>query len=125
MNTYEKCRRIRKAIVNRAAEVIAYDNWAADFAARQIREVPDVLRQEPELTGIQPCELTSEQCDELGFGTWSEDNPMRLIPLWLFPFLADEITTTCISGSVVHRREDMDNDVRFGCIAYGVTAKGA
>jgi hypothetical protein len=122
MNTFEKCQTIRRVIVNRAAEVMAYTNWGDDFAAKQIREIPvSLLERNPELGQIQPAELTNDECDSLGFGRWSEDNPMRLIPLWLLPFLADEIKTTCIDGSSVSRKADMDNDNRFGCLAYGVT----
>lgn len=35
---------------------------------------------------------------DLGFGKWSEESTIRLIPLWLFPFLAEEIETECIDG---------------------------
>lgn len=121
MTTFEKCQTIRKLIVNRAAEVMCYTMWSDEFAAKQIREIPDVLlERHPELGKIQPSELTEEECNSLGFGQWNADNPMRLIPIWLFPFLADEIQTTCIDGSSVLRKADMDNDHRYGCLAYGI-----
>ena len=121
MNTYEKCQAIRRVITNRAAEVMAYANWTSEYAASQIRNLPhDLLRRHPELGQIQPAELTTEQCDDLGFGLWEEGNAMRLIPLWLLPFLADDVKTTCINGEIVVRKSDMDNDQRYGCIAYGI-----
>ena len=58
--------------------------------------------------------------DDLGFGRWSEDNPMRLIPLWLYKFLPDEIESESISGKSVRKTADMDNDSRYGCLAYGI-----
>lgn len=122
MNTFQKCQMIRSIIVNRAAGIMVYTNWNDDFAVKQIRNIPDMLLSEnPELGQIQPSELTTDQCDSLDFGKWSEKNPIRLIPLWLFPFLADDVKTTCIDGSDVLRKSDMDNDSRFGCLAYGIT----
>ena len=122
MNTFEKCQTIRRVITNRAAEVMVYADWGDDFAAKQIREIPkSLLERNPELGRIQPAELTADECDSLGFGRLSEENPMRLIPLWLLPFLAYEIKTTCIDDSSVLCKADMDNDNRFGYLAYGVT----
>jgi len=111
-------------IMNRAAEVMAYTNWEDDFAANQIRNFPAELASQK--TGkdyfeIQPAEMTDKQLKELGFGIWSDKTPMRLIPLWLFPFLADEIATECIDGEkTTTKKSEMDNDNRFGCLAYGV-----
>lgn len=119
--TYEKCCGIRRILLNRAAEVMCYHNWDDAFATKQIRELPEFFRDRwPNYCDVQPAELTSAQCDELGFGSWSKENPMRLIPLWLFPFLAAEIKTQCIDGSTVLKKADMDNDHRFGCLAYGI-----
>lgn len=124
MTTFEKCEIIRKLIINRAAEVIAYTNWSDNFATNQLRELPEkLLSQRPDLNQIQPSELTANECRNLGFGRWSDENPMYLIPLWLFPFLADNIKTTCIDGSQCIHKNEMDNDNRFGCLAYGIIPK--
>jgi hypothetical protein len=124
VTTFEKCQRIQRVIVNRAAEVMSYKRWGDDFAAKQIREIPEFLiKRNPELGQIQPAELTSDECDRLGFCRWSEENPMRLIPLWLLPFLAEEVKTTCIDGSSVLLKSEMDDDNRGGCLAYGITPK--
>jgi len=128
MNTYDKCKTIRRLIMNRAAEVIAYKNWGDDFAAKQIRNAPEEIEQQmkggKELFGIQPAELTETEMADLGFGIWNDTTTMRLIPLWLLPFLADEIEAECISGEkTVIKKSEMDNDNRFGCLAYGVTPK--
>ena len=123
MTTYEKCKAIRRMIINRAAEVMAYDNWSDDFAVKQIRKFPDELSKQTgeKYFGIQPAEMTDKQLEELGFGRWSDETPMRLIPLWLMPFLADEIETECIDGvKKLTKKSEMDNDNRFGCLAYGV-----
>lgn len=58
---------------------------------------------------------------DLGFGLWSEESSIYLFPLWLFPFISDDIKTVDISGnSLILKKEDMDNDQRFGCVAYGI-----
>jgi hypothetical protein len=124
MNTYEKCQAIRQMIMNRAAEVMAYESWGDDFAAKQIRKFPEELAEHKnggDYFGIQPAKMNDAQLQELGFGRWSEGNLMRLIPLWLMPFLADEIETECIDGKKkLTKKSEMDNDNRFGCLAYGV-----
>ncbi len=101
MTTFEKCCAIRRMILNRAAEVMAYENWSEEFATGKIRNFPKDLAEQKtgkDYFGIQPAKMTDKQLDELGFGRWSDKTPMRLIPLWLMPFLADEIEVECIDG---------------------------
>lgn len=74
-----------------------------------------------ELFGIQPADMTDRQLDALGFGRWSSQSPMRLIPLWLFPFLAESLVVECIDGETkLIKKSEMDTDSRFGCLAYGI-----
>lgn len=119
MNTYEQCQTLRRCILNRAAEVMNYTNWGDDFAAKQIREIHENLKEK--IGSINISELTAEQMDELGFGRWSEENTMRLIPLWLYQFLPDEIETECIDGKKSRlKKSEMDTDNRYGMLAYGI-----
>lgn len=121
MTTFEKCIAIRRVIINRSAEVMCYSTWSDEFAVKSIREIPAMLlEQSPELLSVQPCELTNSECDSLEFGRWEEGNPMRLIPLWLLPFLAEEINVSCIDGGVVYGKSQMDDDHRYGSLAYGI-----
>jgi len=123
-STFEKCMNIRQFIMNRAAEVIVYGgkgSWSPEFCFEQMTAfVEKQKKNSPDYYQIQPSELTSEQMDTLRFGRWSEDDPMRLIPLWLFPFLADDVRVRCIDGSETLKKADMDDDHRFGQLAYGV-----
>jgi len=119
LTTYEKLTGLRRIIVNRAAEVMNYTNWSDDFAAKQIREIPALDRLREHFGEINIAELTAAQMDELGFGRW-DDSGLRLIPLWMFQFLPAEIKTTNIEGATTLKKADMDNDHRFGCLAYGV-----
>ena len=122
MKTFNKCLTIRRTLLTRAAEVMLYENWSPEYAVKRLRDFPAaVLKDHPELGQIQPAELTAQECDSLGFGRWNKDKPLRLIPLWLYPFLADEIQTTCIDGSSVLRKADMDTDHRMGQLAYSIT----
>lgn len=129
MTTFERCQTIRRMLVIRAAEVMAYKNWGDDFAAKQIRNFPEELMEQnsgPDLFGIQPADLTEAEMVDLGFRRWSEETPMRLIPLWLFPFLAEEIETECINGEKkILKKADMYIGNRFGCLAYAVIPKSA
>lgn len=119
MTTYEKCRSIRRAVLNRAAEVMNYTNWGDEFAAGQIREIPAKLAKHVGEVNIG--NLTASQMDDLGFGSWSKGDAARLIPLWLFPFLPDKIESKCIDGTVATlEKSEMDTDHRFGCLAYSV-----
>lgn len=119
--SFEKLEYIRNIIAKRAAEVFTYKNWSDDFAAKYIREIPDILtNSELELKDIDISVLTERECDLLGFGSWSKDNPMKLIPLWTLPFLPEKIKCSSISGNVVIDKSNIDNDNRFGYLAYGI-----
>jgi hypothetical protein len=121
VDTFELCKAIRKAIVNRAAEVMTYKGWSDEFCAEQIREIPEWVKGSENFRPIHPAELTAEQMKELGFCGWSEESSLMLIPLWLLPFLADEFEGGCIDGETrTFKRDELDNDHRFGCLAYGV-----
>lgn len=49
---------------------------------------------------------------------------LRLIPLYLYPSLPIGITLTSIDGEeVVFNGSNVDTDVRFGCIAWGIKPK--
>lgn len=49
---------------------------------------------------------------------------LRLIPLYLYPSLPTGITLTCISGEeIVFNGSNIDTDIRFGCIAWGIKPK--
>ena len=122
--TYEVAKNIRRIIVNSAAESMNYLSWSADFVASQIREIPERLKKADWFSPINPADLTEKEMLELGFGKWSEEDPKFLIPLWLFPFLTEEVDCGCIDGEKrIQKKSEMDNDHRFGFLAYGVMPK--
>lgn len=49
---------------------------------------------------------------------------LRLIPLYLYPSLPIGITLTSIDGEeIVFNGSNIDTDIRFGCIAWGIKPK--
>ena len=49
---------------------------------------------------------------------------LRLIPLYLYPSLPIGITLTSIDGEeIVFDGSNIDTDIRFGCIAFGIKPK--
>ena len=70
-------------------------------------------------------DLSKKEAIELRFCKWSEEDPsLYLIPIWLLPVLPVGTKLTCINGAeIVYDGKNIDNDVRFGCLAYGVRVK--
>lgn len=67
--------------------------------------------------------LTKEEFDKM---VANEKNTigLRLIPLYLYPSLPIGITLTSIGGDeIVFDGSNVDTDVRFGCIAWGIKPK--
>ena len=67
--------------------------------------------------------LTKEEFDKK---VENEKNTLglRLIPLYLYPSLPIGITLTSIDGEeIVFNGSNIDTDVRFGCIAFGIKPK--
>lgn len=120
MTDIEMARWIRDRTLTAAAEVIAY-HWDEGFAAQNVRGVPAAIIVDPDFTPIRVDRLTEDELNELGFGIWDTDDPLRLIPLWLLPYIADEFEGGCIDGERgTYKRDEIDRDHRGGYIAYGV-----
>ena len=126
ITVFEKCKHIRNLILKKTAEIIVYENWSDKFKLKQILEIPVIVKKWEDENGsfkIDPNELNSNELKELGFGIWEDKNDMRLIPIWLFPFLAKKIETIDINGNKYFNLSDIDNDHRFGRLANGVIPK--
>lgn len=121
MSMYEKCCNIREFFMRRTAEALIY-KWSDDFAIRWIKEILPMLKNTIYNNEINPNELTREQLELLGFQTYGNPNNY-LVPLWLYPFLNEEITLGCIDGTTITKKSEMDNDNRGGMLAYFVTVK--
>lgn len=114
ISEYQKCKFIRQIILNRSAEVMNY-HWSDEFCTKEIRDI-DI----PGIKSVDITKLTKRQMDDLGFGKWSKEDRMRLIPLWLFKWLPETIISKSISGDIKLKKSEMDTDNRFGYLAYGI-----
>ncbi len=67
--------------------------------------------------------LTQDQYDKKVAGLLNAAN-LWLIPLYLFPIIPIGLKVTCINGEeIVNDGHNLDNDIRFGCVAYGIKIK--
>lgn len=90
-------------------------------------EAPD---REKVVNQLNKYEIPAEEWEKLliptakllGFQLWEEDNNLMLIPGYLYQFIPAGLDLYCISGEKVayESYKDLDNDCRFGCLAYGL-----
>lgn len=69
--------------------------------------------------------LTREEARELRFMQWDEELPdLYLLPLYILPILPIGTKLTTIGGEeIVYDGTNVDKDIRFGCLAYGINIK--
>lgn len=105
---------------NRVAETVQYKTWSDEFCRNEVRTATmDFLSELRK--HIDFSKFTKEEAVELRFGKWSDDTNLYLIPLYLLPIVPVGAELTSINGDkVVFDGNNVDNDVRFGCIAYGI-----
>lgn len=108
---------------NQVAQTVQYP-WSDDLCRKEIKEAHKKFIEEIK-KHIDFYHLTKEEATELRFGRWSDDMPdLYLIPLWLLPAVPIGIELTTIFGNkVVYDGTNVDKDIRYGCIAYGIEIK--
>ena len=111
-------------ITNRVSETIIYDNWSDDLKIKQNKEVFDTFYSELK-KHIDITKLTIEEAKELRFRRWDEELPdLWLFPLYLVPLIPEGLEVMSISGNKFkYEKDKADNDIRFGCVAYGIEIK--
>lgn len=127
LTTFQKCELIREYLVRKVSEVIVYaDHWGDQFCMSELLEIPTSVltgQQDGQDWHIDPTDLTTEEMDKLGFGKFDENSTGRLIPIWVYPFMVDEVKLTSINGDQVIKKSEMNTDTRFGFLAYEVKGK--
>lgn len=138
---------------NKVAETTQYESWSDKFCRKEIKESTDVFLDElknhvnwDNLTEEECIELrfarwaSDENVDEeIDYvrkeGTDEADIKKKveelertrglwLIPLYLLPIVPKGTELTSILGQVVkYDGTNVDNDIRCGCIAYGIKLK--
>lgn len=69
--------------------------------------------------------LTKEKAEELGFRKWSDEKNLYLIPGVFYDFLPKGLKVESIMGEKKTVGTDyVDDDTRFGLLAYGIEIKG-
>lgn len=105
---------------NKVAETVQYTSWDDEFCRKEINRSTDIFVNELR-KHIDFSNLTREEAVSLRFGKWDEDSGLYLIPLYLLPIVPIGTELTSINGdTVIYDGSNVDNDVRFGCIAYGI-----
>lgn len=117
--TYEICKYIRKRFTLAASDACMYTNWPDEFKLQSVLQVPDDIKNADGYRPVNVTDLSEQEMEELGFGLWDEESKLMLVPVWLLPFLDPDVLLTSISGDTASP-VDVDNDQRFGCLAYGV-----
>lgn len=97
------------------------------YKAKHVKDMYEIfydqLKKEIDFT-----KLTVEEARELGFKKWSEEEEdvrdLWLFPLYLTPIIPDDFEVIDIYGEPIkYEKCKMDNDIRFGCVAYGIIIK--
>lgn len=110
-------------LANRVSETTQYESWSDEFSRKEIKEAEQKFVDEIK-KHIDWDNLTEEDCKELRFVRWDKESGIYLIPLYLFPIIPIGFKVYCIDGrEIVNDGTNLDNDTRFGCIAYGVKPK--
>ena len=105
---------------NRVAETVEYNSWSDEFCRGEIREANQIFVNELQ-KHIDFSKLTREEAIELRFGKWDDETDLYLIPLYLLPVIPIGIRLTSINGdTVIYDGTNIDNDIRFGCVAWGI-----
>lgn len=97
---------------------------AIDFSMVDLHEQ---VKKEIPITVETFDSLTVDQAKACGFQLFSEEMPdVYCIPTYLYTFIPEGLKVTGIDGEefVVNKVSDLDNDNRFGALAYGITIKG-
>lgn len=100
------------------SQTVRYECWSDEWCRKEIKRYNDSMLEE-----LRPLidwyHLSINEASVLGFHKW--DGDLYLIPLYLLPILPIGIEVTCISGEkIIYDGKNIDDDQRFGCIAYGI-----
>lgn len=125
-DTFNYLNSILLELAAEAAQASAYKQWDDKFTRESIRDIwmdgdaPLRRKRNQQVSIGELLALSHDELSSLGFQKW--DKTLRLIPLWAYHYIADGETLIGINGKTVIKdafNDDVDLDVRFGCIAYG------
>ena len=104
--------------LNQVSMITQY-NWDSDYCKDHIERATETLNKELKNL-IDWDSLTLEDIKNLGFTLWDKSG-FYLIPLYLLPIIPIGTELKCIDGGkIIYDGNNIDNDTRFGCLAYGL-----
>lgn len=110
-------------LANTLAECNTYP-WSTEFKANELKKSFDKFYESAKKLDLDLDKLTVDELREMRFGKWDDESDLWLIPLWFVPLLPIGIELTTIAGEkVTYTGDNIDLDIRFGCIAYGIVKK--
>ncbi|MGL5153113.1 MAG: hypothetical protein ACRC7N_21340 [Clostridium sp.] len=110
-------------LTNKVSEVNEFKNWQNDFKVKEVEGAFDKFYSSLKANKHIDLEnLTVYEAEELRFCKWSDELPtLYLFPLWIVPLIPEGMEVKSISGNTFkYSKDSADNDVRFGCVAYGI-----
>ena len=110
--------------VNQVATTVQYKNWSDEFCRKENKKHMNNMLEELK-KHIDFDNITADQAWQLGFCLWEDKQPdLFLIPLYLLPIIPIGTKLTSINGKeIIYDGTNVDNDIRFGCISYGIHVK--
>lgn len=118
--------KIKQALVryaNMTAQCVKY-KWSSDFQAEELKENFDQLQKTINNEKPNFFEMTESELKEYGFVKFDNKSNLMLIPLYLMDCFEKGTELTCIDGTKkIVGKDYISDDVRFGCIAYGIYCK--
>lgn len=106
------------------AQTVQYENWSDEFCREEVRASTEkFLKLLKENIDFE--HLTRVEARELRFMIWSDEkSDLLLIPLYLLPIIPIGTELTSIFGEkVIYDGHNVDKDIRFGCVAWGIEIK--
>ena len=111
-------------LANQLAESYTYKTWSTEFKVNELENAFKRFYESAKKLELDLNKLTVDELREMRFCKWDDKSDLWLIPLWFVPLLPVGIELTSIFGNkVTYTGDNLDLDVRFGCIAYGITKK--
>lgn len=121
---YETACTIKNIYLKVLAELTTY-NWSNDFKVSEVDNLVDRIKSYNWFKEINPNKLTKNNIISLGGMEFSENSDLVLLPLWMLPFITETFAGADINNGDIRtiNKKNVDNDNRFGCLAYGVIPK--
>ena len=102
-------------ITVKECEELRFGKWANDNDIKEDIDYLEKLLKEEKITEEEFKEKKQKYLNTKG---------LMLIPLWLFPLLPKGTEVISIFGDkITYDGKNISNDVRMGCIAYGIVPK--